>query len=248
MKGLKTSIWAPLNPHARDLPRSNSVPPNPSSPTHNAPKPSSANHTTGAARTSSLSAAQALHRFEQVCQRLRWKFVDLEAAYSRAITPAHYGFTPEDAERNFKVDFHEFYVWIEQAVVLLLQVFGIEIREPPGARHMYHHNVLMAAEEGVYAEVLGKGDVKAALWKAKELRNRWKDAAEGKETPPLGMYDLGWIVRSILGGLEGAYGVAQDEVRRAQEASMGDTQNEQTADITQEEGWDWMVESMDWEA
>lgn len=113
---------------------------------------------------------------------------------------------------------------------------------------MYHHNVLMAAEEGVYAEVLGKGDVKAALWKAKELRNRWKDAAEGKETPPLGMYDLGWIVRSILGGLEGAYGVAQEEVRKAQENGMGNSQNQHNPESMQEEGWDWMVESMDWEA
>lgn len=166
--------------------------------------------------------------------------MDLESAYTRAVSPHQYDFTAEDAERNFKVDFHEFYVWIEQAVVLLLQVVGVEIREPPGAKHMYHHNVLMAAEEGVYGTVLGVGDVKAALWKAKELRNRWKDAAEGKETPPLGMYDLGWIVRSVLRGLEAAYEIAKEEV------SLQSGQADQV-EIMEEEGWDWMVESMDWE-
>ena len=167
------------------------------------------------------------------------------------MTPEEFGFTRMDAERNFKVDFHEFYMWIEQAIVLLLHIFGVVISRA-GANgggvygHAYHHNVLRALEDEmcpVYG-ALGHGDVNQALWKAKELRNRWKDAAEGRETPPLKMYDLTWIVTQILSGLEIAYGIAAQQV----ELEMGDESQQQLGDMRGEDEWEWMVESMDWEA
>lgn len=167
------------------------------------------------------------------------------------MAPEEFGFTPEDADRNFKVDFHEFYSWIEQALVLLLLVFGISVSRSQqngytgGWGHAYHHNVLKALEEEtcpVYS-ALGQGDVKQALWKAKELRNRWKDASEGKETPSLKMYDLTWIVTQILSGLEAGYGIA---TIRVQEDSA-DGKDVNIADAGEDE-WEWMVETMDWEA
>jgi len=105
--------------------------------------------------------------------------------------------------------------------VLLLLIFGVTVSKSArpednisrgnfgrgnyvAAGHAYHHNVLKALEDEacpVY-NALGKGEVNQALWKAKELRNRWKDASEGKETPPLKMYDLTWIVTEVLRGLE----------------------------------------------
>ncbi|KAM3540082.1 hypothetical protein ARSEF1564_006998 [Beauveria bassiana] len=259
--GLESSIWAPLKQQHRngattksssvhESLRSRSVPPPPPS-TMTAPaKP---NSTPLGTRTSTTLAAgltppQALHRFEQACQRLRWKFLDLEAAYQRALAPSAWVFTPEDAERNFKVDFYEFYAWIEQAIVLLLLVFTVSVpREryssgrAASSSHAYHHNVLRALDEDTNPlhEVLGKGDVNQALWKAKELRNRWKDAAEGRETPPLKMYDLAWIVGEVLKGLEGGYTVARSMV--ATEEIMVDYASDSG------EGWDWMVEAMDWE-
>lgn len=265
--GLKRSIWAPLNPKKpytlRSEPRSRSVPPQGSPPPPPRPVvvPDLPKASTSIAaplpRGSSLSPSHALQRFEQACQRLRWKFLDLEASYQRALAPDPWGFTAEDAERNFKIDFHEFYVWIEQAIVLLLLVWSISVPRDSflsdkdrrtgggaGASHAYHHNVLRRLDEeyNPLHSSLGSGDVNQALWKAKELRNRWKDAAEGKETPPLKMYDLRWIVREVLGGLEMAYVAAKEETVRAGES------NGNEKDAEDGKGWDWMVDDMDWEA
>ncbi|PNY29689.1 Uncharacterized protein TCAP_00396 [Tolypocladium capitatum] len=241
-RGLEASMWAPGAQRARSLP-----PPRPSSP------PSCAAAATPQARAA--ARAQALHRFEQACGRLRWKFIDLESSYNRANAPGPWAFSAQDAERNFKVDFHEFYVWIEQAVVLLLKVFGTSVergttsssgsssRDPnsrSAAAHAYHHNVLKALDDEAHPlhPALGRGDVNHALWKAKELRNRWKDAAEGRETPPLKMYDLNWIVTEAMKGLEAAYEVASARVREELAGQQQAVQDE----------WEWMVEPMDWEA
>ncbi|KAG5925653.1 hypothetical protein E4U53_003254 [Claviceps sorghi] len=203
---------------------------------------------------------QSFHRFEQTCQRLRWKFIDLESSYGRALRPLEWSFAPQDAERNFKVDFHEFYAWIEQAIVFLLLVFGVTVGRATGggsgdatrgpvSSHAYHHNVLKALEDrrNPLHGTLGTGDVNQALWKAKELRNRWKDAAEGRETPPLKMYDLRWIVASILGGLEAAYGLAGREMEGDLRLLGREDKKEAEEQAEEDDGWEWMVESMDWE-
>ncbi|QUC16572.1 uncharacterized protein UV8b_00813 [Ustilaginoidea virens] len=237
-QGLESSRWAPLSRRAHHLARhetrSRSLPPAAA-----APPP---RHSPDAPSIPSPARAQAFHRLQQTCQRLRWKSIDLESSYSRALTPLEWGFEAPDAERNFKVDFHEFYAWIEQAVVFLLRVFGVAVHKGAGGRagHSHHHDVLRALdrEDGPLRATLGSGDVNHALWKAKELRNRWKDAAEGRETPPLKMYDLRWIVTQILGGLEEAYLVAGREV--GMDPGWDDGEGE--------DGWEWMVESMDWEA
>lgn len=291
--GLNASMWAPITPFSsranrmrvgeRHECRSRSLPP-PLSPltaaassktTSSAVPASSSSTAATGSKSGSLARIQAFHRFEQACQRLRWKFIDLENSYKRALAPHEWSFDLQDAERNFKVDFHEFYVWIEQAVVLLLLVFGIAIHRGGGgggagtaeqsrggveetrrggvgwaASHAYHHNVLKALddEENPLHGTLGTGDVNHALWKAKELRNRWKDAADGRETPPLKMYDLSWIVTQILGGLEGAYMVAGERVEldRAGVAATGG--NTDAHQAMEEDSWEWMVEPMDWEA
>lgn len=258
--GLKGSIWASYNSRQRngaapsssapkESSRSRSVPPPANPATTNTPNSTPLGTKTSAALAAGLTPPQALHRFEQACQRLRWKFIDLEAGYKRALAAEQWAFTPEDAERNFKVDFYEFYAWIEQAIVLLLLVFSVAVprersyssRDNGKAGHAYHHNVLRALddEENPLHDALGTGNVNQALWKAKELRNRWKDAAEGRETPPLKMYDLSWIVSEVLRGLEGGYDVARATV--AVEEIVVDEEQEGG------EGWDWMVEAMDWE-
>lgn len=215
------------------------------------PPPSTAPSTAPITTSSTLPPTQAFHRFEQACQRLRWKFVDLQNSYQRAMAPEEAGFTTADAERNFKVDFHEFYMWIEQALVLVLAVFGVAISRGQAngtASHAYHHNVLRALDDkdNPMHEVMGHGEVYQALWKAKELRNRWKDAADGKDTPPLKMYDLTWIVGQILGGLEAAYLLAKEKVdeemrKQTEEARERERQREE------EDTYEWMVEPMDWE-
>ncbi|KAG6233914.1 hypothetical protein E4U26_000099 [Claviceps purpurea] len=228
-------------------------------------KTSSTATTTPAARSSSELRIQSFRRFEQTCHRLRWKFIDLQSSYDRALRPLEWKFTAQDAERNFKVDFHEFYAWIEQALVFLLLIFGVTVERAgwgggagrvrrgggfssssSSSSHAYHHNVLKALEDtrNPLHGTLGRGTVMEALWKAKELRNRWKDAAEGKETPPLKLYDLRWIVASILGGLEEAYGLAGREVVQGSDLGLG---REERSEGGEEDGWEWMVEMMDWE-
>ena len=173
--------------------------------------------------------------------------IDLYHSLERASAPETWGFSPEDAEANFKVDFHESYVWIEQALVFLQLVFGVVIARGSigggrGATHAYHHNVLQAladAKSPLYAP-LGKGNVKEALWKAKELRNRWKPVGqedEGKEAPPWKMYDVRWIVTTIMGGLEEAWVLARERV--GGERKEGGEEKE--------EGWSWMMEDGDTE-
>ncbi|KAJ4329124.1 hypothetical protein N0V84_000484 [Fusarium piperis] len=252
--GLEGSIWS--NGHTGRSPPSPSIRGSPSQPPP--PRaPSAAPNKPALASATRLTPAQAFLRFEQTCQRLRWKFLDLQTSYQRAMSPEEFGFTRGDAEQNFKVDFHEFYVWIEQAVVLLLLIFGITVSKTPRpedeisrgnyvpAGHAYHHNVLKALEDEscpVYS-ALGKGEVNQALWKAKELRNRWKDASEGKETPPLKMYDLTWIVTEVLQGLQVAYNITSSHVEQ-ELAQQHETLNETTVADGE---WDWMVEPMDWE-
>lgn len=137
--------------------------------------------------------------------------------------------------------------------MLLQRIFGVEILPGSGSGskgHAFHHNVLMALgdEDNPLRNVMGRGEVNHALWKAKELRNRWKDAADGSsETPPLGMYDLQWIFGKILAGLEEAYGMAKVEVERVSAGNGVVMEGEGGG--RQDEGWEWMVgDDMDWEA
>ncbi|QYT06197.1 hypothetical protein H0G86_013059 [Trichoderma simmonsii] len=254
--GLGASMWASARrrPYERSFDnRSKSMPPVSALPTQPSSEPTAV--LPPSASSASLSPIQAFHRFEQACQRLRWKYIDLESSYQRALSPQDYGFSTQDAEVNFKVDFHEFYVRIEQALVFVLLVFGITVPRGSGgprsqAAHTYHHNVLKTLEEedNPLFEALGKGDVNHALWKAKELRNRWKDAAEGRETPPLKMYDLTWIVRQVLGGLEVSYGIAAGRIEQLRMEGDGLAENgSASGDAENGDSWEWMVE-MDWEA
>ncbi|VTO84116.1 unnamed protein product [Fusarium graminearum] len=257
------SVSAPLpSSISTPAPLSSSIPsstPAPSSTPTPAPLPSSipaSTHLPSSAPSSSrLTSSQAFHRFEQACLRLRWKFADLKNSYERALHPEKFGFSAGDAEKNFKVDFHEFYAWIEQAIVLLLLVFNIEIsskRFGMGMKqqHRYHEEVITTLEDAkcpLY-EALGSGEVNMALRKAKELRNRWKDAGEGKETPPLKMYDLTWLVGQVLAGLEVGYAIGAKKVETDNQGrSWADDFDDEMVMAVDDE-WDWMVEPMEWES
>lgn len=250
--GLSSSMWASgltthvnrnrnNNPYANVAPRQSSdwasvnlaasgvAPAEPAAPANNP--------------SSQVSLAQSLQRLEQTHLRLRWKSIDLENSYQRTINAHEFGFDPDNAERNFKIDFYEYYSWIEQAVVLLQRIFGVEIVAGGGHNHAYHHNVLQALSDPTnpLKPILGTGEVYQALWKAKELRNRWKDAAIASDTPPLRMYDLSWIVGTIVQGLGAAYGPASEMVE-----SQG-AFNRDFAEL-RDQNWDWMMEEeMDWE-
>ncbi|KAK0619338.1 hypothetical protein B0T14DRAFT_519097 [Immersiella caudata] len=150
-------------------------------------------------------AAAELSRYTKIVRRLKWKLPFLSTAYAHATTRA--GVPPDlvtEAELMFKLDFFEYYMLLERALVHLQSVFGIEI--PRGGyvprvreqglngslwrgggshqfQHRYHANVLAALDDegNPLHEALGKGEVRKQLSRAKDLRNRWKTAGEDED-------------------------------------------------------------------
>ncbi|OAA56525.1 ubiquitination network signaling protein [Niveomyces insectorum RCEF 264] len=215
------------------------------------------------------SAAAELARYSKIVRRMKWKLPFLDAAYQQATTTTTSDGEGDggaarktEAELMFKLDFFEYYMLCERALVHLQGVFGISISRDaavPGARrttgrlsssdkeapayvHRYHANVLEALdhEDNPLHEVLGVGDVRWQLAKAKDLRNRWKNADGGGDVKvaeataaatatataaaaakrngaaanvvPLATYNLADILAAIHGGLDRAFVVASDFV------------------------------------
>ncbi|KAK2038597.1 hypothetical protein LZ31DRAFT_579448 [Colletotrichum somersetense] len=161
-----------------------------------------------AAPHNGLTAQQEFKRYIQIVRRLKWKLPYLSHGYHHAIArpgdPLYGGETDaEEAELMFKLDFYEYYMLLERALVHLMGVFGITVsrdgwvttttttttttpRQADSgfarqAAHTYHQNVIAALEreENPLHEALGTGEVLFHLSRAKELRNRWKYAEEG---------------------------------------------------------------------
>lgn len=257
----------------------------------------------------------------KIARRMRWKLPFLGQAY-RAATDRDLN-TPDDraeAELMFKLDFFEYYMLLERALVHLMGVFGVRITgafrggmstsSRSGSRtnlngngigngngngvgqghvqsdHRFHANVLDALDDprNPLHPVLGAateaptdtGDARYALARAKELRNRWKNADEPDSVAatsasaklaaaarPLEDYDLERILESIFEGLEGAYVIAERYVAgvRALAAErgvvvpgasgmgLGTPPPENSNGGGEEEAqWEFMVDAMDWEA
>ncbi|KAK1835924.1 hypothetical protein QBC39DRAFT_274071 [Podospora conica] len=214
MSGLSSSRHAPRHPHqstrrnpspprGRSLETSNipslTIPP-PAAPTgtnpaahHRQPTPSPSSP-----RLHALAALE-LNRYTKIVRRLKWKLPFLSLAYRAAVAPG-----ATEAELMFKMDFFEYYMLLERALVHLLGVFGITVSRgggPAAARgrqqqqlsgsrwgggggeHRYHANVLAALDsrDNPLRAALGTGEVRHQLSRAKDLRNRWKTAGDEDE-------------------------------------------------------------------
>ncbi|KAK0720331.1 hypothetical protein B0H67DRAFT_599844 [Lasiosphaeris hirsuta] len=292
MPGLANSRHAPRN----NLPRSNTPRNNTSTPAP-APAPpltiTSAPTGNGISRSTSRGpsphpssfASHELSRYTKIVRRLKWKLPFLGTGYHQAVSRVNQG--PErvaEAELMFKLDFFEYYMLIERALVHLLGVYGIEIqrgaRRPMNAGgvtsslwsdgrtndgsggtaaggHRYHANVLEALDnrDNPLHATLGTGEVRRQLGRAKDLRNRWKTAADdleggsgggqnGKFAAPLETYDFERILTDIFDGFDAAYLVAEQFVL----GDAGDVNMDPEGTMTEEEQWEFMVDAMDWEA
>ncbi|KAI0431872.1 hypothetical protein F5Y09DRAFT_177030 [Xylaria sp. FL1042] len=223
------------------------------------------------------SPEQQLSRFLKIVSRLKWKIPFLETGYGIAIDRV--GKSQQEADANeihFKLDFHEFYMLIERALVHLMGVYDIVIyaQSDPNGRgygvgnasqnnhdafrdrsqpHRYHENVLLALGDPgnpLYG-TLGQPEVRKQLARAKELRNRWKNADDAEPTrfmpAPLEAYNLNEILQTILLALEQAYFVTEQFVRQ-QNPGVDQNQPMSTADwTTDSDDWEFMVDAMDWE-
>ncbi|EXJ58313.1 hypothetical protein A1O7_05738 [Cladophialophora yegresii CBS 114405] len=112
---------------------------------------------------------------------------------------------PVEAERQFKIDFYEFYALLERGLVCLLGVWGVVITASVGvapasqaaangsiigdslsfhgSAHRFHANVISALEHPANPlhATLGTGPVREYIGIAKEFRNKWKDVESRPE-------------------------------------------------------------------
>ncbi|KAL1878062.1 hypothetical protein VTK73DRAFT_8197 [Phialemonium thermophilum] len=256
--------------------------------------PAGAGVTTPAANAE-RTALDELTRYTKIVRRLKWKLPYLADGYRKAVDRV--GVDPAlvaEAELMFKLDFFEYYMLLERALVHLLGVFSIRVGSGPSScdnekskgssngssghrssspspyRHRYHANVLEALDrhENPLYPILGIGEVRRQLSRAKDLRNRWKNAdgaapnnrIHSRHAPPpaapLESYDLEGILSSIFAGFDRAFVVAeqfalgQKRVVSDERTGGGDMDMHDPINwtITEEEQWEFMVDAMDWEA
>ncbi|KAJ4389281.1 hypothetical protein N0V93_006746 [Gnomoniopsis smithogilvyi] len=226
-----------------------------------------------------------LARYTKIVRRLKWKLPFLAYAYNAAIDRTVTEEQRGEAELMFKLDFFEYYMLVERALVHLLGVFGVKITGAFDTRlgnenhathgrvraregwtqsdHRFHANVLEALDDArnPLHEALGNSDARFALARAKELRNRWKNADEpdailsarlpngSKNTRPLEEYDLERILETIFAGFDKGFQTAEQYVLqvRAFAAERGESNNVEMIDDRPDE-WEFMTDAMDWEA
>lgn len=144
--------------------------------------------------------------------RLRWKAELLMVSYFKALEilqaceqhnghdESHNGLARQ-AESMFKIDFFEFYTFLERFITLCLAAVGTSVsgsvpqenfnalryitnpdlhRTRPQASHAFHANLLEALDDGKCPlhTSLGTQDARFQLGLAKDYRNAWKDADE----------------------------------------------------------------------
>jgi len=206
------------------------------------------------AATQILPPHQELQKFEKIAQRLKWKLYQLSEGFDRAQAsldaPLSQTHTPEmraQAEFMFKLDFYEYYMLLERALVHLMAVFGIVISAATmkDSPHAYHHNVLTALDrpDNPLNCILGVGDARHALQKAKDLRNKWKyltggDISTAAQNGGLAKYQLDQMLGAIFNAFEKGYVLAQERVEAVKRMGL----SQETVP------WDFMVDAMDWEA
>ncbi|KAI0139510.1 hypothetical protein F4776DRAFT_592360 [Hypoxylon sp. NC0597] len=220
-----------------------------------------------------LSPEQEYSRLLKIIARLNWKLPFLKQGYSIAVDCVGKEQAQIEAcEVQFKLDFHEFYMLIERALVRLMAIFGIIIKgngilvdgnfkmnENPANKmsqdaaerpihHWYHANVLTALEDpkNPLNTIFGTPEVRKQLLRAKDLRNRWKNIDEAEpekfKPPPLSAYNLEQIVQTILTAIEHAHEVAAEYIRK----NGGEPANG-TSEAASQQDWEFMVDAMDWE-
>lgn len=155
-------------------------------------------------------------RATRLLGRLRWKAELLMVSYFKALeiyqandqrngSEESHKALAQQAESMFKIDFFEFYTFLERYITICLATFGVSVsasiprenfnalryitnpdlqRTRPLASHAFHANLLEALddEKCPLHDSLGAQDVRIQLGLAKDYRNAWKDADEKGES------------------------------------------------------------------
>ncbi|KAH6652355.1 hypothetical protein BKA67DRAFT_353360 [Truncatella angustata] len=230
-----------------------------------------------------------LDRYLKLVARLKWKLPFLAQGYR--IATDRVGRRSEEAAANeihFKIDFYEYYMHIERALVHLMGVFGIKVTglgdslhnpsssasgsnptratdrgirtgvvATPGSTHRFHANVLAALDkpDNPLHEALGQGEVRKQLARAKELRNRWKNAdgavgadEKGYAPAPLEAYNLERILEGIFAGFDQGHALAELYIQQLRESSTAAGLANAMDWDGEEDDWGFIADAMDWEA
>ncbi|KAL7624954.1 hypothetical protein AAE478_004168 [Parahypoxylon ruwenzoriense] len=264
MPGLAASRWAPRpkSPRTRwALSSSSSASSDP--PVQLLSKLASSTPPQPQPQQNQLSPDRELSRFLKIVARLNWKLPFLKQGYTLAKDSV--GKSPVEVEMceiQFKLDFHEFYMLIERALVRLMSIYGIVVDGNPRTnpsldadggmfrgQHRYHANVLAALDdpENPLNGIFGVPEVRKQLFRAKELRNRWKHADKDESRrftpPPLETYNLEQVVTTILQAIDEAHTLTVQYIHDNVGEPIGPPNP-----ASEEEDWEFMVDAMDWEA
>lgn len=169
---------------------------------------------------------------------------------------------------------------MERALVHLMGVFGIKVTglgdslhnpsngsakpQDRGIRmgvaqssHRFHANVLAALDkpDNPLHEVLGQGEVKKQLARAKELRNRWKNAdggagadEKGYTPAPLEAYSLEKILETVFAGFDQGHALAEAYIQQLRGGGAANGPANTMDWDREEEDWGFIADAMDWEA
>lgn len=178
----------------------------------------------------------------------------------------------EACEIQFKLDFHEFYMLIERALVRLMGIFGVIVKshgiivdgiismnnvqnedsghvtngghKESAIPHYYHKNVLAALQDpkNPLYSIFGKPAVHAQLSKAKDLRNRWKNIDEADTTNFSPLPLSTYNLELMMQTIL----TAIEEAHKLALESLGKGGKEPEAKAADD--WEFMVDAMDWEA
>ncbi|KAI2467932.1 hypothetical protein F4781DRAFT_400286 [Annulohypoxylon bovei var. microspora] len=275
--GLDDSRWAPKNQNNRV---------NKHRGRRQTTRSSSTNATLSASQSDSLLLRledkplpdQEFSRFLKIVARLNWKLPFLKAGYSLAKNTTDKEQSQVVAcETQFKLDFHEFYMLIERALVRLMGIFGIVVRrdgiiidgvikmnsvqdenlghdttEDPKERfiqHFYHKNVLTALQDphNPLYSIFGKPEVRMQLSRAKDLRNRWKNI---DEADPVNFTPLPLSSYNLELIMQTILTAIEEAHNLAADyiRKKGGGPMEVTGSAAKEDDWEFMVDAMDWEA
>ncbi|KAI1371342.1 hypothetical protein F4677DRAFT_435813 [Hypoxylon crocopeplum] len=267
--GLSKSRWAPSSDPHRIEHRSDRYHPHqrrPSTPTSSQPSISYSDSLPPGhiqEPRNGPSPQEENERFLRIVTRLNWKLPFLKQGYNQARDAE--GKLEEQiqtCETQFKLDFHEFHMLLERAIVHLMGIYGIVIDGNPRtnglsdstfntyrrpSQHTYHANVLAALNDpkNPLNPIFRESEVQGQLFRAKQLRNRWKHADNIDETPdphPLSSYNIDLMMRTILDAIERAHDVAMYYMRKDEVKTTASSKGNARED------WDFMVDAMDWEA
>ncbi|XDG02575.1 hypothetical protein ABKA04_002190 [Annulohypoxylon sp. FPYF3050] len=216
---------------------------------------------------------QEFSRFLKIVARLNWKLPFLKMGYDMAKEVAGKDKSQVEAcEIQFKLDFHEFYMLIERALVRLMSIFGVIVKshgiivdgiismnnvqnedsghvtngghKESAIPHYYHKNVLTALQDpkNPLYSIFGKPAVHAQLSKAKDLRNRWKNIDEADTTNFSPLPLSTYNLELMMQTIL----TAIEEAHKLALESLNKGGKEPEAKAS--EDWEFMVDAMDWEA